>query len=52
MCKFAYDRKTLSAHFWVGFFIPKTPLIFNTYNTCNKQMRINLNIKTNVTNTI
>jgi len=26
----------LSAHFWVGFFFPKIPLIFNTNNTCNK----------------
>jgi len=22
--------------FWVGFFFPKTPSIFNTNNTCNK----------------
>ena len=27
------------------FFFPKMPSIFNTNNTCNKYIRINLNIK-------
>jgi len=38
--------------FWTEYFSPKIPSIFNKNNTCNKQIRINLNIKTNVTNTI
>ena len=32
-------------HFWVGFFLPKILSIFNNNNTCNKYIRINLNIK-------
>ena len=38
--------------FWTDYFFSQMPSIFNTNNTCNKYIRIKLNIKINVTNTI
>ena len=33
---YIYKENCPFQHFWVGFFFPKIPFIFNTNNTCNK----------------
>jgi len=40
-----YEENYPFQHFWVEFFLSKIPSIFNTNNTYNKYIRINLNIK-------
>ena len=42
------ERKLSFKFFWAGFFFQKMPSIFNINNTCNKYIRINLNIKIKV----
>jgi len=44
-----YKKITPFSTFGLDFF-SKISLIFNTNNTCNKLIKISLNIKTNVTN--